>query len=131
MALNATHSIPFRTTDWAHVPVTEHAGEAGKALWRTIHFEGFRMRMVEYSPGYKADHWCAKGQIVYCIEGEMTSELADGRTFVLKPGMTYTVTDGAASLHRATTQTGTRLLIIDGNFLQRKKREHAFNPWKM
>jgi hypothetical protein len=81
--------IPFGTTDWARIQPTEHPGETGSALWRTQHFGAVRVRMVDYSPGYKADHWCSKGHILLCLEGELLTELADGRTFVLTPGMSY------------------------------------------
>ena len=59
-------------------------GVTGKAYWRTREFDGIRVRIVEYTPGYKADHWCEKGQIVLCLEGELNTELKDGRVFVLK-----------------------------------------------
>ena len=62
--------IPFGTTDWSKVEKTEHKGETGVAHWRTRDFGGIRVRMVEYSPGYLADHWCVKGHILLCLEGE-------------------------------------------------------------
>ena len=111
--------IPFHTTNWDTIPKTEHPGETGMAYWQTLPFPGLRIRMVTYSPGYLADHWCEKGHVVYCISGEMTSELKDGRTFELKAGMTYQVSDGASS-HRSRTQDGALLLIIDGDFLAGK-----------
>lgn len=124
-------SILFQTTDWATVPVTEHRGEQGIALWRTRQFDGLRIRLVEYSAGYRADHWCKAGHIVYCIEGEMISELADGRTFILSQGMTYQVSDDV-SMHRSYSEKGVKLLIIDGNFLSNKKEtERLLNPWKI
>ena len=105
-------SIPFGTTDWSQVPATHHAGETGAAVWRTREFGGIRVRMVEYSPGYLADHWCSKGHILLCLEGELATELADGRTFVLKPGMSYQVAD-AAEPHRSRTTLGAKLFIVD------------------
>jgi quercetin dioxygenase-like cupin family protein len=124
-------SILFQTTDWAAVPVTEHRGEQGTAWWRTLQFDGLRIRLVEYSAEYKADHWCKAGHIVYCIEGEMISELADGRTFILSKGMTYQVSDNV-SMHRSYSETGAKLLIIDGSFLNNKKEiERMLNPWKI
>jgi hypothetical protein len=121
--------IPFQTTDWNAVPRTEHRGETGIAYWETMQYDGLRVRRVQYSANYKADHWCALGHIVYCIEGEMTSELADGRTFILSAGMSYQVSNGASS-HRSISQHGATLLIIDGNFLK-ANREPILNPWKM
>ncbi len=104
--------IPFGTTDWATVPRTEHAGETGKAYWQTQNFGPVRVRMVEYTPGYVADHWCAKGHILLCLEGELHTELEDGRTFTLTPGMSYQVADNAEP-HRSRTTTGARLFIVD------------------
>jgi hypothetical protein len=121
--------VLFQTTDWDSLPAEEKAGESGHATYRIMDFEGFRVRLVEYSPNYKADHWCKAGHIVYCIEGELNSELADGRTFKLTKGMSYAVSDDA-SLHRSFTVNGAKLLIIDGQFLKRN-REAMFNPWKM
>ena len=105
-------AIPFGTTDWPAVEPAEHAGEKGKAYWRTREFGGIRVRMVEYTPGYLADHWCTKGHILLCLEGELHTELEDGRSFVLTPGMSYQVAD-ASEPHRSSTRTGARLFIVD------------------
>ena len=104
--------IPFGTTDWSSVPVTEHRGETGVARWRTRQFGEIRVRMVEYSPGYLADHWCSKGHILLCIEGELRTELKDGRVFVMTPGMSYQVADDADA-HRSFTEKGATLFIVD------------------
>jgi len=104
--------IPFGTTDWSKIERTEHAGETGTSYWRTCHFGGIRVRMVEYSPGYLANHWCVKGHVLLCLEGELHTELADGRTFVLKPGMSYQVADNAEP-HRSYAPAGARLFIVD------------------
>jgi hypothetical protein len=104
--------IPFGTTDWMSVPTTEHPGETGCAFWRTRQFGAIRVRMVEYSPGYLADHWCEKGHILLCIEGELETELADGRVFTLLPGMSYQVADGAEP-HRSRAPIGAKLFIVD------------------
>jgi hypothetical protein len=105
-------NIPFGTTDWSQIEPTEHKGDRGVALWRTRQFDTIRVRMVEYSPGYLADHWCKKGHILLCLEGELHTELADGRTFVLTPGVSYQVADEAEA-HRSSTQTGAKLFIVD------------------
>ena len=105
-------AIPFGTTDWSSVERTEHKGERGIAYWRTKVFGDIRVRMVEYTPGYLADHWCVKGHVLLCLEGELHTELADGRQFVLKPGMSYQVADGAEP-HRSRTSVGARLFIVD------------------
>ncbi len=104
--------VPFGTTDWSKVPATEHRGETGIATWRTCHFGAIRVRMLEYSGGYRADHWCSKGHILLCLEGELHTELQDGRTFVLTAGMSYQVADGAEP-HRSFTPTGARLFVVD------------------
>jgi quercetin dioxygenase-like cupin family protein len=104
--------IPFGTTDWSGVEVTEHAGDIGKAYWRTRRFGDVRVRMVEYTPGYLADHWCSKGHILLCLEGELHTELEDGRRFVLRPGMSYQVADDAEP-HRSSTPVGARLFVVD------------------
>jgi quercetin dioxygenase-like cupin family protein len=102
----------FGTTDWATIEPTEHAGDSGCAVWRTRHFGEMRVRMVEYTPGYCANHWCSKGHILLCLEGELHTELEDGRRFVLTPGMSYQVADGAEA-HRSQAPTGARLFIVD------------------
>jgi hypothetical protein len=109
--------IPFQTIDWSAIPKTEHKGESGVAYWQTLQFNGLRIRIVEYSPGYKADHWCEKGHIVHCLEGEVVNEQKEGTLSILTPGMSYVVSDELSS-HRSTTKTGVKLLIIDGDFLQ-------------
>ena len=105
-------SIPFGTTDWSKIEKTEHAGVSGVALWRTRNFNDIRVRMVEYSPGYLADHWCSKGHILLVLDGELETELADGRRLTLKAGMSYQVADGAQP-HRSSTRTGATLFIVD------------------
>ena len=97
-------NIPFQTIDWDTIPKTEHKGETGTALWQTILHEGLRVRIVEYSPGYLADHWCKKGHIVHCLEGELISELESKESFILKKGMTYIVSDNLSS-HRLFQKT--------------------------
>ena len=104
--------IPFGTTDWSKVEKTEHKGETGVAYWRTRTFGGIRVRMVEYSPGYRADHWCVKGHVLMCLEGELHTDLADGRRFTLTPGVSYQVADDAEP-HRSHTALGARLFIVD------------------
>ncbi|AHM73482.1 DHCW motif cupin fold protein [Yersinia hibernica] len=104
--------IPFGITDWSTVDKTEHIGDQGIAYWRTQNFGNIRVRMVEYSAGYIADHWCSKGHILLCIDGELSTELADGRIFILKAGMSYQVADHAEA-HRSSTISGAKLFIVD------------------
>ncbi len=106
------HGIPFGVTEWEEIEATVHFGDAGQATWRTQYFGEIRVRIVEYSAGYLADHWCSKGHVLYCLEGELLTELEDGRKFVLKPGMSYQVADQAEP-HRSSTTTGAKLFIVD------------------
>jgi hypothetical protein len=112
--------IPFQTIDWKNIPRTEHPGETGMAYWQTQQLQGLRIRYVEYSAHYKADHWCQKGHIVYCLKGDVINELQDGSRTRLQAGMSYVVSDNASS-HRSITENGVHLLIIDGDFLNPQK----------
>jgi hypothetical protein len=102
----------FAVTDWTKVTPTEHPGDPGVATWRTQHYADIRVRMVEYSPGYRADHWCAKGHVVLCLSGELEIEIADGRRFRLKAGESYQAGDGEPG-HRSATKTGAKLWVVD------------------
>jgi hypothetical protein len=106
------NNIPFGTTDWSRIEASAHPGVTGLATWRTCTFGSIRVRMVEYSAGYLADHWCVKGHILLCLEGELQTELEDGRTFTLLPGMSYQVADQAEA-HRSSTACGAKLFIVD------------------
>jgi quercetin dioxygenase-like cupin family protein len=103
---------PFCMVDWNQVTPTEHPGETGMAYWRTLEIGNIRVRMVEYTPGYFADHWCKRGHVLLVMEGELTTELKDGRVFTLTPGMSYQVSDDIAP-HRSHTASGAKLFIVD------------------
>ncbi len=104
--------LPFGTVDWSTVESTAHTGTTGEARWRTRNFGDVRLRLLDYSAGYLADHWCSKGHFMFCLEGELETELADGRRFTLRPGMSYHVADGAEA-HRSSTRNGARLYVVD------------------
>ncbi len=106
------NELPFGITDWDAEPVSEHPGETGTAYWRTKQFGPLRVRRVDYSANYLADHWCHKGHILFCLAGELTTELEDGRVYVLNPGMSYQVADNAEA-HRSSTRGGAQLFIVD------------------
>lgn len=106
-------TLPFTVTDWSTVAETRHPGETGEAVWRTLSIGDLRVREVEYSPGYLADHWCDRGHVLYVLEGELETELKDGRRFTLRPGMGYRVSDFGDSPHRSSTRTGAKLFIVD------------------
>ena len=115
-------NIPFQTIDWTSVERIEYKGETGVAFWQTIQFAGLRIRLVEYSNGYLADHWCQKRHIVHCLEGSFVSELKTGENFILTKGMTYVVSDDLSS-HRSVAENKVKLLIIDGDFLRNQRIE--------
>ena len=105
-------NVTFGVVEWEGVPTTEHAGTIGKALWRTVEKGNLRIRMVEYSPGYVADHWCQRGHVLLVLEGELITELEDGRQFTLAAGSSYQVADGASS-HRSRSPKGAKLFVVD------------------
>lgn len=113
----STQNIQYEVINWDNISKEEHKGEQGTSFWQVVQYQGLRVRMVEYTPGYIADHWCKKGHIVHCLEGEVTSELENGESSVLTSGMTYVVSDDLSS-HRSSTKTGVKLMIIDGDFLK-------------
>jgi hypothetical protein len=117
--MNPDKNIPFLSIDWANIPKTEHKGETGIAYWQTVQLPGLRIRLVEYTKDYVADHWCQKGHIVHCLEGEFVSELENGDETTFRKGMTYLVSDNLSS-HRSRTKNGVKLMIIDGDFLKQE-----------
>ena len=105
-------NIPFGTTDWQSIASTTHKGDTGVATWRTRQFGDIRVRLVDYSPGYVADHWCERGHVILVLDGELVTELSDGRRTTLHAGDTYVVADGDGA-HRSSTPGGARLFIVD------------------
>ena len=106
-------ALPFTKVDWDSLPGTEHKGDPGTALWRTLHNGDVRMRVVEYSPGYVADHWCDRGHVIYVLQGELQTELQDGRRFTFAAGSGYTVSDFGDAAHKSSTTVGAKLFIVD------------------
>lgn len=111
------YTIPFQQLDWGKVEKTEHTGTTGTSFWQTIELNGLRIRMVEYSANYLADHWCQKGHVVHCLEGDCITEMENGEKHLLKKGMSYVVSNNLSS-HRSFSKNGATLLIIDGDFLK-------------
>ena len=107
------NDLPFGVTNWAEIAGVEHVGTTGVATWRTQQFGPVRVRMVSYSPNYLADHWCDRGHVLYVLEGELKTELKDGRVFTFGPGQGYTVSDFGDAAHRSSTDTGAKLFIVD------------------
>lgn len=105
--------VPFTVADWAAVAPSIHPGEAGTAQWRTIEASGLRVRVVDYSPGYRSDHFCARGHVLFVLAGELHVELRDGSHHVLRPGMSFHSGDDPRNPHCASTGTGARVFIVD------------------
>ncbi len=105
--------VPFSVTDWSKIAPTEHKGETGTSFWRTFEVGNIRVRMIEYSPGYKADHWCGRGHVLLVLEGELMCELKDGREFKLDSGMSFQVEDDDPNPHLAYTEKGAKVFIVD------------------
>ena len=105
--------LPFTTTDWSNVPETRHPGETGHAIWRTLDIGDIRIRRVDYSPGYLADHWCDRGHVIFVVDGVLETELKDGRRFTLSAGHSYQVSDFGDAAHRSSTKVGAKLFIVD------------------
>jgi hypothetical protein len=115
--IQMSSGISYQVIDWNTVEKIKQIAETGTLSSQTIQFDHLRVRIVEYPAGYLADHWCQKGHIVHCLEGEFVSELESGEKFSLRKGMSYIVSDNLSS-HRSTTKNGVKLLIIDGAFLK-------------
>jgi len=105
--------VPFTVTDWASAPAVEHKGETGTSFWRTVEAGNVRVRIVDYSPGFKSDHWCPRGHVLYVIAGEINVRLKDGREFVLTSGMSFQAEDGASNPHLAWSNPGARVFLVD------------------
>ena len=115
-----SNNIPFTLVDWREIQVTEHPGITGTSWWKTLQYGDLRIRVVEYSANYLADHWCEKGHLVFCIEGEMIMELSTGEKYTMTKGMSYHVSDEMSS-HRSFSEKGVKLWIVDGAFLGSQK----------
>jgi len=105
--------VKFRVTDWSLVPAVEHKGEAGTSFWRTFGEGNIRVRMVEYSIGFKSDHWCERGHVLLVLEGELFLKLKDGQEYKLLPGMSFQVADDLANPHFVYTEKGAKVFIVD------------------
>jgi len=105
--------VPFSTLDWEKSAAEEHPGENGISHWRTLETGNLRVRVVEYSPDFRSDHWCARGHVLLVLEGELEIRLKDGRSFKLCPGTGFQVADDEANPHLALTEKGAKVFIVD------------------
>ncbi len=109
----STESIPFEVTDWAALPAEEHKGETGTSFWRTVERGGLRVRMIEYAPGFRSDHWCARGHVLLVLDGTLAVTLRDGRESFLRPGMSFAVGDDDLDPHFVSSRTGAKVFVVD------------------
>jgi quercetin dioxygenase-like cupin family protein len=107
-----TQQVPFTVIDWEKVPVTEVPGKSGAAQMRTVIDQTLCVRMVDFTPGYSADHWCAKGHIAFVVAGSLKIVVGDGRSFDLHAGSSFHMGDQAGR-HRVSTGDGARVFIVD------------------
>lgn len=105
-------NVPFNTVDWDKIEPVEYPGETGTSFWRTHEVGNLRVRMVEYSPGYLADHWCSRGHVLLVLAGELVTELAGGAAHPMRAGMSFHVADDAEP-HRVFSRSGARVFIVD------------------
>lgn len=106
-------NVPFQFTDWSKIPTVEYEGKTGMSFWRVFEEGNIRVRMVEYSAGFRSDHWCARGHILLVQEGELTIELKDGQILTMPPGTSFQTADDDANPHLAYTEKGAKVFIVD------------------
>jgi hypothetical protein len=109
--------IPFQTINWETIPPIEHSGASGISISRTFQSDIIRLRLVDFSPKYKADHWCGKGHVIYCLDGDFVLHLKDGSKNVVTKGMTCQMLDDTQNPHLMISESGCKLFILDGEFL--------------
>jgi len=100
-------------TDWSTLPVTVHPGTTGSATARTRQLGDIQLRLVDYGAGYLADHWCAKGHILFVVAGSLVIEHQDGSRCALSPGTSWHAGDGDGPPHRVVCDTGATVFIVD------------------
>jgi len=105
--------VPFTVSEWDKISKDEYKGETGTSFWRTFEAGNIRVRIVEYSPGFKSDHWCGRGHVLLVLEGELAIELKDGRQFSLPSGTTFQVGDDDSNPHLAFTDKGAKVFLVD------------------
>jgi len=105
--------VPFSLSIWKKIEPVEYPGETGTSFWRTFAAGNIRVRLVEYSPGFRSDHWCERGHVLLVLEGEFVLELKDGRVYIMLPGTSFQVSDDDSNPHLAYTQKGAKVFIVD------------------
>ena len=105
--------VSWKTVDWGGLPPAEDAGHSGSARSRTAEAGNVRARIVEYSPGFRSDHWCPRGHVLLVLEGALAVDLRDGRHIQLAAGQGFLAGDDATNPHRASSEAGARVFIVD------------------
>lgn len=101
--------LPEAVVDWSRTPATKTAG----ATSRAHKTNDVQLRVVDYDPGYLADHWCSKGHILYVISGSLTIEHGDGKaSYELAAGMSWQTADNGPP-HRVRSTGGATVFIVD------------------
>jgi quercetin dioxygenase-like cupin family protein len=106
-------NFPVGTIDWPKVPAVVQAGETGIATSRTVNLSDVTLRLVEYSAGYKADHWCTKGHILYVVSGNVVIEYDNEKRTNLSSGMSWHAPEGASTAHLLRCERAATVFIID------------------
>jgi quercetin dioxygenase-like cupin family protein len=107
------NNIPFQVTDWSKITPEEYKGKTGTSFWRTFEEGNVRVRMVEYSAGFYADHWCPRGHVLLVLDGEVVVKLQDGTEHRLIRGMSFQAGDDDRNPHLAYSETGAKVFIVD------------------
>lgn len=105
--------VPFTVTDWKGIKPEEHKGETGTSHWRVFQAGNVRARIVDYTPGFRSDHWCPRGHVFYVLQGEFGVEFKDGQKVLLRPGMSFQAGDDERNPHLGSTTTGAKVFIVD------------------
>jgi hypothetical protein len=106
-------NVDFTITDWEKIKPVEYPGESGTSYWRIFESGNVRVRVVEYSPGFKSDHFCSRGHILLILEGELGIKFKDGQIFRLVQGMSFQAEDDETNPHLVYTEKGAKVFIVD------------------
>jgi len=105
--------VPYNSINWSNINPVEHKGESGTSFWQTVETGNIRVRIVEYSKGFVADHFCERGHVGLVLEGELQIKLKDRKTFQLKLGMSFLLADDKTNPHTVISDNGAKIFIID------------------
>ena len=101
------------STDWSSLVSESVEGLSGNSRSKSIKYGNIRMRTMEYSPGFEADHWCPRGHIIFVLEGEITIKLKDETEQKISKGMSFICGDNETNPHMVYSKKGAFVIIID------------------